>query len=135
MGWCTILLLFVLALYSSISGSSGTPFSHLSNSLLKYSVFSPFISLISPGMALKSLIIFLAGLLYIRVEFLLFLFHFILVSFIVLCLALSFVSNPNKFFSGSSICCHALIIMYLSSSFHAVQFQIFQSLVVIFSLH
>merc|ERR1712215_317403 len=52
-----------------ISGSSGTPFSHLSNSLLKYSVFFPFVSLILPGMALKSLIIFLAGLLYIIVEF------------------------------------------------------------------
>merc|ERR1712236_24339 len=65
----------------------------------------------------KSLIIFLAGLLYINVEFLLFLFHFILVSFIVLCLSLLFVSNPNKFFSGSSICCHVLIIMYLSLLF------------------
>merc|ERR1712215_428808 len=51
---------------------------------------------------------------YINVEFLLFLFHFTLVSFIVLCLALSFNSNPNMFFSGSSNCCHVLIIMYLS---------------------
>ena len=42
--------------------------------------FSSAISLILPGLALKSLIIFLAGILYINVEFLLFLLHFILVS-------------------------------------------------------
>ena len=36
-------------------------------------------------------------------------------SFIVLCLALSFISNPIMFFPWSSICCRMLIIMYRSS--------------------
>merc|ERR1712002_92690 len=112
--WCTMLLLLVLALYPSISGSSGTPFSHLSNSFLNSSVSIPVLFLISPDMALKSLIILRAGLLCIIVEFSLFLLRFILVSFIVLYLAFSLVSNPIIFFPSSSICCHALIIIYRS---------------------
>ena len=72
------------------------------------------------SMALNSLINFRPGLLSIIMKFLLFLLHFTCEFFIVLCLALSFISNPINFFPWSLMCCHALIIMYLSSSLHAV---------------
>ena len=89
---------FVPTLYLSIFGLSGTLFSYLSSSLFKNaSIFSPVISLISPGMALNSLINFQPGLLSIIMEFLLFFLHFTREFFIFLCLALSFISIPINY--------------------------------------
>ena len=98
--WCTMLLLFVHVLYSFISGSSGTLFSHLSSSLFKNA--SVFRSVISLPLVWHWTVSSTFDQSYYLLSwcFCFFLIHFNCEFFIVLCLALSFISNPINFFPG-----------------------------------
>merc|ERR1712002_266709 len=88
--WCTMLLLLVLALYPSISGSSGTPLSHLSNSFFELICFNSRLVSYFSGYGIEESHHFASR----TIMYYIFLLHFTLVSFIFLYLSLSLNSNP-----------------------------------------